>query len=100
MPVIIENPQTGETRTLEKDASGRYPTFQVPWRVRGTTQSVQRAAVVADYKMQVQSKLAVYATRLGLPVASFLDSARWLLDRDCPYSGASRSWATRWLFTS
>ena len=85
MPVIIENPETGETRTLEKDASGRYPAFKLPWRVKGTTQTIQRAKEVSDYKMAVQSKLAVYATRLGLPVANFLDAARWLLDRDCPY---------------
>lgn len=84
MPVIIENPETGETRTLEKE-NGRYPAFKVPWRVKGTTQSVQRASVAADYQMQVQSKLAVYATRMGLPVAGFLDTARWLLDRNCPY---------------
>jgi len=33
----------------------------------------------------VQSKIAVYAQRMGLPAAGFLDAARWLLDRDCPY---------------
>jgi len=83
--VIIENPQTGETRTLEKDASGRYPTFHLPWRVKGTVEGIKQAAVQANAQMLLQSKIAVYAQRMGLPAAGFLDAARWLLDRDCPY---------------
>jgi hypothetical protein len=33
MKLIIENPQTGEMRTLEKVA-GHYPNFMLPWRVK------------------------------------------------------------------
>lgn len=82
--VIIENPDTGETRLLEK-VNGKYPPITLPWRVKGTLESVQREKVVTDRRAHTQSMLATYATRLGLPVPQFLDAARWLLDKNCPY---------------
>jgi len=85
MGIIMENPETGQTLTLEKDASGRYPPMVLPWRVKGTTAAVQSQTIVQQRIAAVQSSIAVYAAKAGLPVAEFLETARWLLDKSCPF---------------
>ena len=32
-----------------------------------------------------RAKLAVWATKIGIPVPTLLDMSRWLLNKDCPY---------------
>jgi hypothetical protein len=89
MQVVIENPETGETKTLEKQPNGQYPVVQLPWRVKGTVTTLAQAEVLEQRKasmaMQLKSRVAVYAAKAGIPMAEFLDTARWLLDKDCPY---------------
>jgi hypothetical protein len=85
MEIILENPQTGETMVLTKGADGKWPGFKTPWKVKGTPQSVAQQTVIQQQKAQVQSVVAVLAAEAGLPVADFLDAARWLLDKDCPF---------------
>lgn len=70
MSVIIENPQTGDVRTLEPDQSGQYPNFQLPWRVKDTVRNINaRAAAVeywATYKFKFCSgcgEMGVYETK-------------------------------------
>ncbi len=83
--VVIENPETGETKMLEKNTLGKYPSFKLPWRVKGTLTEIQRGDGVKERIATIQSVLAVYASKVGLPVADFLDAARWMLDKECPF---------------
>jgi hypothetical protein len=78
MKVTLENIETGET--VELGNSGRIPKG---WRVKSaqSTRSDPHAAA----KRERDAKLAVYAAQAGLPVAQFLDAARWLLKKNCPY---------------
>lgn len=84
MGIIIENADTGETKVIEKDASGKYPKMSVPWRVLNSTHNIEHQSVMRNVVTTIQSALAVYATKAKLPVPEFLDTARWLLDKDCP----------------
>lgn len=70
---ILENPQTGETRLVKGIVS-----FTPPWRVK----EVKKTGTAV---MEAKAKVAVLAEKWGLPVATFLDGARWLLQKDCPF---------------
>ena len=74
MRVILENTETGELRELRNKGN-----FRIPWRIK---------EVIPEEDTQIhelQATLAVLATRVGLPVAKFLDAARWLLNKNCPF---------------
>jgi hypothetical protein len=77
MSVILENKETGETRVVGN--SGKVPKG---WKIKEYISDGNKSAHV---KKEREAKLAVYATKLGLPVPQFLDAARWLLQKDCPY---------------
>lgn len=85
MPVVIENSETGETREIEKGSDGKYPKLKLPWRVKGTPELIRRKLNFENQVQNLNSRVAVLAARMGLPIADFLDTARWLLDKDCPY---------------
>ena len=68
--IVLENTETGETRSVKGQAS-----FEKPWRVQ---------RVIKEPK-QIPARIAFWATKLGLPVPEFLDMARWLLKKDCPF---------------
>ena len=74
--VIIENPETGEVKQL-----GMKGSFNKPWRIK---EVIPEPKQNNNVRLN-QAKLAVFATQLGLPVARFLDIARILLKKDCPY---------------
>lgn len=75
MRIILENTETHELRELQDRGS-----FKRPWRIKET---IPDGSGPTNDKMSVQ--LAVFATKLGLPVPQLLDAARWLLQKDCPY---------------
>lgn len=74
MKIILENPETGELRELRDKGS-----FSRPWRIKETIPEQSTRT------HETQATLAVFASKVGLPVAQFLDAARWLLRKDCPY---------------
>jgi len=74
MRVILENTKTGELRELRDQGN-----FRLPWRIREVIPEVDKRAHEMD------ATLAVFATKLGVPVPRLLDAARWLLRKDCPY---------------
>jgi hypothetical protein len=78
MKVTLENIETGET--VELGNSGKIPKG---WRVKSARSTRSDPGAVA--KRERDAKLAVYAAQAGLPVAQFLDAARWLLKKNCPY---------------
>jgi len=82
MTLIIENPQTGETRQLEKQ-NGRYPMPNVPWRVKNTIANEQKAKA----KGERLAKAEAMAADFGLPVSMFNFIGAWLLG--CPYCAAA-----------
>jgi len=78
MSVIVENIETGETEVLGD--SGVLPSG---WRVKEFVSDRIKHESIED--KQKGARLAVLATKLGLPVPQLLDAARWLLQKDCPY---------------
>jgi len=68
--IQIKNTQTGEFKLINNGES-----FRPPWAF---------VSVIA-HKTERETKLAIWATKLGLPLPAFLDAARWLLDKDCPF---------------
>lgn len=72
--VTIVNPETGEEKVFINKGS-----FSPPWKVK----SVE--TVMNEDTRERLVKLSLWATRFGLPVPTFLDAARWILDKDCPY---------------
>lgn len=70
--VTLENTLTGEIQVVNGPAS-----FTAPWQIK----SVEK--VVSEKKYP--ARIAVWAQKHGLPVAQFLDVARWLLEKDCPF---------------
>lgn len=85
MAVLIENTETGEVREVAKGPDGRYPLLHTPWRLKGDPSLVRRKTAYEKHVHDLNSRVAAYAQKLGLPVADFLDTARWLLDKDCPF---------------
>jgi hypothetical protein len=71
MKVILSNPLTGEKKTVIGNRG------QIPkgWKI---------LEIIKD-KSAKDVQLAVWASKYNLPLASFLDAARWLLDKDCPF---------------
>lgn len=69
---ILENKETGETIELSKN-SGQLPSG---WRVK---------AYIPERHYEHEAKLAVWAAKHNLPIVKFLETARWLLKKDCPY---------------
>jgi len=74
MIIILENTETGELKQLHDQGS-----FRAPWRIRETIPEV------SSQQHQLEASLAVWATQLKIPVPQFLDAARWLLKKNCPY---------------
>lgn len=75
MSVIIENPQTGETRQLERDADGRYPNLMLPWRVKQALPDPERQAK----RTAAVQKLTSFAASFGLPAHIFQQAGGLLL---------------------
>ena len=82
MSVLLLNTETGERRIVH-DTTG---TLKAPWRVE---KRVSNPAITGQLHLQsklaLEAKLATWASSLGLPVSRFLDAARWLLKKDCPF---------------
>lgn len=70
--VTLENTLTGETKIVNGPAS-----FTAPWKI----QSIEKVANEKKYP----TRLVVWAQKRGMPVAQFLDAARFLLQKDCPF---------------
>lgn len=77
MKVIIENTETGELIEM-----GDRGSFKRPWRIKET---IPDPASASTNDTLLQTKLAIFATKLGIPLPQFLDAARWLLKKDCPF---------------
>ncbi len=45
----------------------------------------ENETIVGSVYPSASTKLAVLATKHGLPLPEFLDVARWLLNKECPY---------------
>lgn len=75
MKVILENTETGELREM-----GDRGSFKRPWKIKETIPDPPSTS-----NALLKTKLAVFATKLGLPLPEFLDVARWLLKKDCPF---------------
>jgi hypothetical protein len=80
MSVILENIETGEIQ--EVGSAGLIPKG---WRVKGIGKPKGGLVLAKPEDPQIDVKLAVWAQKIGLPVAQFFDAARWLLDKHCPY---------------
>jgi hypothetical protein len=74
MRIILENTETGELKEFRNRGN-----FRAPWRIRETIPEDDKPA------HELEAKLAVLATKTGLPVAKFLDIARWILNKACPF---------------
>jgi hypothetical protein len=74
MLVILENTETGELKELHDKGS-----FRAPWRIKETIRES------SPKKKHMEAAFAVWATQLNIPVPQFLDAARWLLNKNCPY---------------
>ncbi len=68
--ITLWNPETGEERVIVGQG-----TFQRPWRVKSIYHEPRREDL----------RLAMWAERKGIPVDKFLDAARWLLRKECPF---------------
>lgn len=76
--LLIQHKETGETREL----SGNGGAIPSGWfLVKGLPDGPPPNNKVREFELQ----LAMWATKFRLPVAGFLDAARWLLDKDCPF---------------
>jgi hypothetical protein len=81
--IIIKNQDTGEEQVFLNQGS-----YKLPWkldrvetiRVPGEPGEPETEAILAR-----RAKLAVWTTKLGLPIHEFFDLARWMLKKDCPY---------------
>lgn len=70
--IVLENIATGETEEIKSNKGSLKP----GWRVK---------AFVPEQHFEHTAKLAVLATKFGIPVPQFLDAARWLLKKNCPF---------------
>jgi hypothetical protein len=92
MNVIIENPQTGQTRVLLPDANGRYPNFQLPWHVQGPSYPAKEMAAKMEaaakrqaVTINVDDKMNKIAAWLGVPLAEALHIVGRALGIQCAY---------------
>lgn len=74
--IYLRNELTGEEQVHIDRAN-----FAAPWRIV----KVEKYNAPDSKQGRLDAKLAVWATKVGLPVAEFSDAARWLLDKDCPF---------------
>jgi hypothetical protein len=74
MKVILENTETGELKQLHDKGN-----FRTPWRIKEVIPETDKQT------HELQATLAVYAAKLNLPIGQFLDAARWLLNKKCPF---------------
>ena len=81
MSIIIEHGETGEQRTLEKDARGQYPRMMAPWRPKGTPVGIK----AQEIKNAGLTKISTIVSSWGLPLSMTLSALRWLLGQNCPY---------------
>ena len=101
MDIIIEHPDTGETRILRPGPDGHYPNFMSPWRVKPIVQPVP---VIIDQAPRIQTqildaqeqekrraawfanidnKLTKIAAMLSVPVADIFKTVGNALGLDC-----------------
>ena len=69
MEVIIEHPETGETKTLRPLPNGRFPNFSAPWRVKGTPGGIKRKVEQEARVVALDDKLNKLAAMLFIPAA-------------------------------
>jgi len=85
MPLVLENMETGETRIIKPSSDGKYPSWQKPWKykqlIKDELVSIERQKKAAEKK----ARLAVAATKVGLPVPAFLKFVRQVGRLNCPY---------------
>lgn len=68
--IILENPETGQTREIQSGES-----FAAPWRVKGTVNNAQRM----EAHNAAMQRLTAAAADFGLPAAMFQRVGGWLL---------------------
>jgi hypothetical protein len=85
MKFILENQETREV----KEIIGSKAQYSKPWKLikteRESSDDLKRRATGTKRHAEYEAKIAVWATKFGLPVPQFLDAARWLLDKKCPF---------------
>lgn len=74
MIIILENTETGELKQLHDKGN-----FRLPWRIKEVIPEADKRT------HELQATMAVLAAKANLPIAQFLDAARWLLNKSCPY---------------
>lgn len=82
--IIIENKETGETKEI---APGEH--FRLPWKVKGTVANIKRKEEKQQRNTYIKSRLAVAATKLGVPVPKLFDLVRQVAGIKCPYCDLS-----------
>jgi hypothetical protein len=75
MSIVLENPETGETRIIEPDKNGQYPGFRLPWRAVGTVANIEQAKVRAQRIETTERRFERMANFFGLSVAQFIEVA-------------------------
>ena len=74
MSVVIENPETKETRTVEM-IDGKYDMPPFPWRVKGTLANLERQ----EKRNAAMQRFTMIAADFGLPAHVFQAAGGWLL---------------------
>src|SRR5215510_5207704 len=81
--IVIKNQITGEEMVFLGQGS-----YKAPWkldRVETVRVPGEPGEPETEESLARKSKLAVWATKHGLPLPQFLDAARWLLQKDCAF---------------
>lgn len=75
--IYLKNSETGEERMF----INKVEAYRAPWRIDRIEKYLDPDSAAG----RVDAKLAVWAEKIGIPVAAFADAARWLLAKDCPF---------------
>ena len=81
--IIIKNTITGEEKVLLNQGS-----FSAPWkvdRIEHMRKPGEPGEPVVQEMLDRRARLAVWAEKHGMPLVEFLQFARWLIKKDCPF---------------
>ena len=81
--IYLRNEITGEEKVLLNQGG-----YKAPWKVvkvESYKEPGDKGWAVTEETKKREARLAVFAQKMGLPLAEFLDAARWLLQKDCPF---------------
>lgn len=75
--IYLKNVETGEEKVFIDKAEA----YRHPWKL----DRVEKYLDPDSQQGRIDAKIAVWAQKLGLPVAQFFDLARLILEKDCPF---------------